>query len=245
MTTVTITVPAEIDLSNQRLVTGDPGSVFIAKITNTQTAFEQFSTQLSTFVSDLQQAVVVIDGIAAGSAQAAADGVQTTLQGLVDQSTTLKNLTDTAKGQAQQFALDAQNEADRAASLAAGFNLPATPVASSILVQKPDASGFEYQLFDWAVLPGRPQPVVVIAADSPVSAGYSRYYISGDYTVTLPAAADSTAGDQIRLTKSAAAKPVINAAAGDQITVGGYADQSLVFDVAAELVLIFDNGWSV
>ncbi len=243
MTTVTITAPSAIDLSGQRLVTGDPGSVFIAKITDTQTTLEQFSTQLGTFVSDLQQAVVVIDGIASNSATVAANAVQATLQGLVEQATTLKNAADTASGTAQEFASNAKAEADRAAALAAGFGLPATPVALSILVQKSDASGFEYRLFDWSALPGRPEPVVVISAGSSVIAGHSSYYITGDHIITLPAAADSSPGDQIRLTKSVDARPVIQAVAGEQITVDAQSDQSIVFDVDAELVLIFDNGW--
>ncbi len=245
MTTVTIQVPDSLDLTAQRVQIGDSVE-FIDKINTTQQNLELFSQQLTTFSSDLQQAVVVIDGIAAGSAQAAADNIQTILQSLVDQSTSLKDLADTAKDSAQQYASDAQTEANRAAGLAATFNLPVEPaLANGVLVQKPDASGLEYKLFDWSALPGKPNEIVTVTSDQTITAGYSKYFISGDHTITLPAASESSAGDQIRLTKSISAQPVIRAADGEQITMNNQSDQSLVFDMDAELILIFDNGWRV
>lgn len=245
MTTVTIQVPDSLDLTAQRVQIGDSVE-FIDKINTTQQNLELFSQQLTTFSSDLQQAVVVIDGIAAGSAQAAADNVQTILQNLVDQSTSLKDLADTARNSAQQYASDAQTEANRIAGLAATFNLPIEPaLANGVLVQKPDASGLEYKLFDWSALPGKPNEIVTVTSDQTITAGYSKYFIAGDHTITLPAAPESSAGDQIRLTKSISAKPIVQAADGEQITMNNQSDQSLVFDMNAELILIFDNGWNV
>jgi len=52
--TTTITVPTPIDLTDQRLVIGDDGNDFIAKITKTQAAFETFSSGLGVTVSDMQ-----------------------------------------------------------------------------------------------------------------------------------------------------------------------------------------------
>ena len=266
MTTITIQVPDSLDLTAQRVQIGDSVE-FIDKINTTQQNLELFSQQLTTFSSDLQQAVVVIDGIAASSAQTAADGVRTDvqnlkdqaaasaqtaaddvrtdLQNLVDQAETLKSAASTSSTEASQHALNAKNDADRAQGLAASFTFPTgTAVPNAVMVQKPDASGFEYKTYDWENLPGHPE-FIQINSDTSVSAGFHRYHITADCTVTLPANADSNVGDQIRLTKSTAAKPIIQAANGESLNLNNESDQSMLFDLSAELIFVFDNEWRV
>lgn len=75
MAAFTVRVPTPLDLTQQRLSVGDTFQ-FITKINVTQEKFEAFSSELTTFVNDLQQ-LADVSNLAIETAEAAAQDLQT------------------------------------------------------------------------------------------------------------------------------------------------------------------------
>ena len=147
----TIPVPAPINLAGLELTIGDPGSVFISKITGTQTEVKRFGDDLTVTVEKMQ---LVANEVLALRNQAQAivgfDGSYSGLTGLPNLSVYLSHTGDTVTDyreatstNATSAVLDfaAGNVARRTLTAAIAFTLANIPAVGSAKLELMLASG--------------------------------------------------------------------------------------------------------